>query len=134
MPPHTMKPISGGWARLKPGYDDRAARGKDILMTRALSKNDLIRIIKSNMDTLRSRFGVKRVAVFGSFSTETQTESSDVDIVVELERPLGLEFVELSEYLEKTISRKTDVPTKVGLDTIHNKTIAQDIINSLDHV
>ena len=49
---------------------------------------------------LRREYGVDRLAVYGSFATGQQTECSDVDIVVHLSRPLGLQFVTLALHLE----------------------------------
>jgi predicted nucleotidyltransferase len=45
---------------------------------------------------LRERYGVKEVALFGSFAKGSEGEGSDVDILVELSKSLGLDFVELA--------------------------------------
>lgn len=61
------------------------------------------------MPELSSRYGVKRLALFGSFVRGEQGPGSDVDAVVELEHPLGFDFVDLVERLEgakSTCSRR----------------------------
>lgn len=63
------------------------------------------------MPYLRSRFGVVRLALYGSFARGNPGPDSDVDILVELERPLGLEFVSLADYLEDKLGRRTDLAT-----------------------
>ncbi len=40
-----------------------------------------------------------------------QTEKRDVDLLVELTRPLGFEFVDLADYLEEVLGRKVELAT-----------------------
>jgi len=49
--------------------------------------------------------------VFGSFARGEQEEASDVDILVELERPIGLAFFELWDELENLLGRRVDLLT-----------------------
>jgi predicted nucleotidyltransferase len=60
---------------------------------------------------LRRRYGVVRLALYGSFARGAAVKDSDVDLLVELSRPLGLEFVSLAQYLERKLGRKVDVVT-----------------------
>lgn len=48
--------------------------------------------------------------MFGSFAKGTANEDSDVDMVVEFERPIGFKFVELVDYLEALLDKEVDVP------------------------
>ena len=86
------------------------------------------------MGYLHEQFGVKQLALFGSFSAGTATKNSDVDLVVEFDRPMGLKFVRLSEYLEKLLGRKVDVLTPEGLKGIRVKTTADSIRKGLKYV
>ena len=60
---------------------------------------------------LRRRYGVVRLSLYGSFARGAAVEESDVDLLVELSRPLGLEFVTLVQYLERKLGRKVDLAT-----------------------
>ena len=86
------------------------------------------------MDYLHEQFGVKQVALFGSFAAGTAKRNSDVDLVVEFDRPMGLKFVRLSEYLEKLLGRKVDVLTPEGLKSIRAKTAADSIRKGMRYV
>ncbi len=99
-----------------------------------MTKNELLETIRKQITYLNEEYGVKRIGIFGSFAHGNATDSSDVDIVVEFERPIGLKFVEFSEYLEKTIGRKTDILTPAGIDGIRNKGISQSILESITYV
>lgn len=60
---------------------------------------------------LRQR-GVKSLAVFGSVSRGEATPSSDMDILVEFDRPVGLfEFIRLKHSLEKLTNCRVDLVT-----------------------
>ena len=54
-------------------------------------------------------FSVRKIGYFGSFSKNEQTEDSDVDILVEFERPLGWDFFDLQDLLEEKLNRKVDL-------------------------
>lgn len=62
-------------------------------------------------EELRTRFGVQRIAIFGSYAREEQTPLSDVDRLVELERPIGWEIVDLHAYLEDVLGIEVDLAT-----------------------
>ena len=57
-------------------------------------------------------FGVKSLALFGSFSRDEALAGSDVDLLVEFAVPVGLfEFVRLKAYLEKLLHLPVDLVT-----------------------
>ena len=64
---------------------------------------------------LTERFHVRQLGYFGSFATGQQRPDSDVDILVEFSQPLGWEFFELEEMLEKALQRRVDLVTADAL-------------------
>ena len=53
-----------------------------------LTKEKIAEILSEKSEYLASEYGVKRVGLFGSYAKGTSTEStSDVDIIVEFDRP-----------------------------------------------
>lgn len=72
---------------------------------------DLLKVLRREMPSLQKTYGVKRLALFGSFARGEATSHSDVDLLVETACPLGLEFVSLSQHLEKVLGRKVDLAT-----------------------
>jgi predicted nucleotidyltransferase len=60
---------------------------------------------------LQKEYAVKSVGFFGSFADGSYTDSSDIDIIVEFEHPVGWRFFSLEKYLEKTFGRKIDLVT-----------------------
>ena len=102
------------------------------------TKEDVVRLLKTELPRLRRRYGIKRIALFGSFAAGAPSVQSDVDLVVELDRPLGFEFVSLVYELELRLGRKVDVTTSETLEVIRNhpryQRIAENISAHLSYV
>jgi predicted nucleotidyltransferase len=60
---------------------------------------------------------VLKVFLFGSYARNEATETSDIDLLVELDysQPVGLEFVQMQLDLQKLLSKKVDLITERGL-------------------
>jgi predicted nucleotidyltransferase len=71
--------------------------------------NQLKNILAGYKRELREKYHVKELGIFGSYVRGEETQSSDLDIVVELEEPIGLEFVTLAEELESLLGLKVDL-------------------------
>ena len=99
-----------------------------------LTRESLLEILKAEQPYLKKHFGVKRMAIFGSFSKGTPTAGSDIDIFVELGSFLGFEFLDMIDYLEKKLGRKVEVLTPAGIQSIRVKSISQNIRRSLLYV
>jgi predicted nucleotidyltransferase len=100
----------------------------------SLTKEAILRLLRESYPQLTARFGVRRIGLFGSFARETAQESSDVDLIVEFQRPIGLKFMEMVEYLEALLGRKVDVLTPAGLRGIRLPEVARRIEESIVHV
>jgi predicted nucleotidyltransferase len=101
-------------------------------------KQEIMQLLEKELPYLREKYGVQRIAVYGSFAKGNQTRKSDVDILVQLARPLGFEFVELVYHLEKILRKKVDLATfdtlKRSLESPRYKHIASDIERTLSYV
>ena len=53
-------------------------------------------ILKGHIQDIKSGFAVKRIGIYGSFSRGEEKESSDIDILVEFEKPTFRNFMNLS--------------------------------------
>jgi len=60
------------------------------------------------------QFGVKRIGLFGSFSTNNQHRKSDIDILVEFKKGNKTfdNYMELKFFLEKSFGRPVDLVVK----------------------
>ena len=99
-----------------------------------LTKEKIIEKLREKHPYLASEYGVKRIGLFGSYAKDVQNEYSDIDIVAEFDKPIGLKFVEFAEYLEEFLGKKVDVLTPAGIKSIKIKRIAQDIEENIIYV
>jgi uncharacterized protein len=81
-----------------------------------LNRIVILEIIRKEMPTLRQRFGVEKLALFGSFARDEAGVNSDIDLVVSLAKPLGFAFVELADYLEEKLGHRVDLITETTLE------------------
>ncbi len=96
--------------------------------------DEVIEKIKSQYPYLSSEFGIKRIGVFGSAAKQSDRDQSDIDLVVEFERPIGLEFMRLAQYMEKLFGRKVDILTRDGIRNIRVKRVSSDIGKDIIYV
>ncbi|MFZ2630235.1 MAG: nucleotidyltransferase family protein [Desulfosalsimonadaceae bacterium] len=92
------------------------------------SFNDIQEIIKKNTKELKDQYGLKEVGIFGSYVRGEQDESSDVDLLVEVERPMGLiKFLKLENHLSQILGVKADLVTKKALKPNIGRRILQEV-------
>ncbi len=99
-----------------------------------MSREEAIEILRKELPYLSSRYGVKRIGLFGSIAKGDQKGSSDIDVLVEFEKPIGLRFMELAEYIEEILHSKVDILTPEGIRSIRIKEVARDIEQSIVYV
>ena len=99
-----------------------------------MTQEKVIETLKEKYSYLRDNFGVKRIGLFGSFAKGKEKEGSDIDILVEFEKPIGLKFMELAEYIEELLSKRVDILTLEGINSIRIKKISRDIKRSILYV
>jgi predicted nucleotidyltransferase len=89
---------------------------------------EIIDQLKSHAQEIKACFGVKRIGLFGSFARGEQKESSDIDVLVEFEKPTFRNFMDLSFYLEDLFGRKVDLVTVKGLRPRIRPYVEKDVI------
>ena len=73
------------------------------------------------------RFAVKNLAVFGSYARNEQRSDSDVDILVEFTSPVGIEFIDLGNYLERILDLRVDLVSRNGIKPQYFREIEGDL-------
>lgn len=92
------------------------------------SIDHIIRIIAESREQLRSEFGVIGIGIFGSVVRGEQGAGSDIDILVEFERPIGfVRFMRLEKRLAELVGMPVDLVTKKALKPHIGKRILQEV-------
>lgn len=107
-------------------------------MRKTLAKDEILQILRDEIPYLREKYGVEKIAIFGSYAKDEQTKKSDVDILVQLGRPLGFGFMELADHLEDILGEKVDISTfeslKRSKENPRYRHIVLDVERSLIYV
>jgi predicted nucleotidyltransferase len=78
---------------------------------------------------LQKRYFAKDIGFFGSVVRDDfSSEKSDLDIIVDFQRPIGIEFIKLAEFLESKLSRKVDLVSKNGIKPAYFKNIEPEVV------
>jgi uncharacterized protein len=95
-----------------------------------MKQKDILATIEKQKSVLANEFGVRSLALFGSFARQTANRQSDVDILVEFNRPVGLfEFARLKIYLEKKLGREVDLVTSEALRSEMRNIILREAVH-----
>jgi predicted nucleotidyltransferase len=78
---------------------------------------------------LAEEFHVSKIGVFGSYARGEQKDSSDVDLLVEFNTPVGFfKFMDLSEFLEGLLGKKVDLVTRKALKPHIGRNILKELM------
>ncbi len=89
--------------------------------------NEIKLLLQQNKADLINRYNLKSIALFGSITRNEATNKSDVDILVEFDKPIGLDFVLLADELETILGVKVDLVTTNALKPKMFEYIKQDL-------
>ncbi len=78
---------------------------------------------------LGRRFGVRDLALFGSFARGAETDRSDIDILVDVDPAIGLDFVTLADKLEEALGRPVDLISTRALRPRHMDAIRPEALH-----
>jgi hypothetical protein len=80
-----------------------------------LSKKEILLKLSDIKPYLQKEYAVKSIGLFGSYALMLNSHDSDIDILVEFERPVGWKMLTLEIYLESIFKRKIDLVTQNAL-------------------
>jgi predicted nucleotidyltransferase len=80
-----------------------------------MTRDEVLRILGEHHEELE-QLGVKSLALFGSAARGEAGAGSDVDLLVEFDRPVGMfHFIEVKDFLERVLGRPVDLGTAESL-------------------
>ena len=81
-----------------------------------MKRHDAINLLNTHRDELAAKHGVRNLSLFGSVARDEASDISDVDLLVEFDRPVGLfGLFELQNHLEQLFGCPVDVNTPDSL-------------------
>ena len=95
-----------------------------------MERDQILALLKRRKRRLK-QFGVRSISLFGSIARNQARKRSDVDLLVDFDKPIGLfEFARLQMYLEEALGRKVDLVTLDALRKELRETILKEAIRA----
>jgi len=91
---------------------------------------EILNILKSHMEVIHQKFGVKRIGIFGSFARGEEREDSDLDVLVVFEEGQKTfdNYMDLKFYLEDLFGREVDLVTERALKPQLKDIIMKEVV------
>lgn len=77
---------------------------------------------------LKEKYFVKSLGLFGSVVRNDFKANSDIDIIVDFSKPVGIEFIDLADYIEEKLRKKVDLVSHNGVKPKYFQQIQSEII------
>ena len=98
-------------------------------MATELTREFVLDVLREQSDTLRQRFHVKRIGIFGSVARNEANTTSDIDFVVEFDIPLE-QYIKnkysLGDYLKALFGRDVDLANPNSLKPLYKDRILSE--------
>ncbi|MGV0025431.1 nucleotidyltransferase family protein [Phormidesmis priestleyi] len=95
-----------------------------------MRQQQALTILTNHQNTLKE-FGVQSLMLFGSVARDEARSDSDVDLLVEFDRPVGLlTFVRLKRYLEEILESSVDLGTPDSLKPYLREPVFKEAIRA----
>lgn len=94
-----------------------------------MRKQQVLAILERHRAEIMRQFAVRQLALFGSTARDEARDDSDVDLLVEFDRPATFDgYIGLLAYLEKILGHKVDLVTQGGIKPRARQHIERDLI------
>lgn len=95
-----------------------------------LARDDVLRVLRAHAPELARRYGVRRLALFGSVARDEATEASDVDLVAEFDADVVTVtgYLDMLDALEQVLGARVDVVSLAKLSPRLRAYVERDLI------
>lgn len=95
----------------------------------AMDRAMILRLLSEHLPEVQARYGVSRLALFGSAARDELRPGSDIDVLVEFDgRTTFDHYFDLRDYLEQLVERRVDLVTNQGLKPRARRQVEKDLI------
>jgi len=96
-----------------------------------IEKQDILNYLSNNKELFYKQYSIIKIGIFGSFARNEQTENSDIDIIMEMQRGTDDIFekrMALKELISKHFSKPVDVCHERAIKPLFREMILKDAI------
>jgi uncharacterized protein len=97
--------------------------------TGMIDREEVLAALREALPDLRQRWPIRSLGIFGSIARDDADVDSDVDVLVEFERPIGLSaFLALEDALRATVGRPVDLVSRAALKSHIGRRALRDVV------
>ena len=92
-----------------------------------IDKGNIVKTLRDKKIEFASKYHLKSIGIFGSFTRDDFEDDSDIDILVEFDQPVVIEFIDLANEIEELLNMKVDLVSRNGIKPKYLKEIQKDL-------
>ncbi|GBE29789.1 nucleotidyltransferase domain protein [bacterium BMS3Bbin04] len=97
-------------------------------MSKRITREEVLDYIRQSKARWKQDYGIMKIAIFGSYARDEHTDTSDIDIMIEMEPTTFDGFMNLKYELEDHFGRKVDLATRPAIKERMLPYIEKDLI------
>lgn len=91
--------------------------------------NNIVKMIEQLKPELEEKFGITKLAIFGSYARDEATHNSDVDIaIVEMMRKNGFLIARAKRFISEKLEKEVDIGLLDSIRPFVKKRIEKDLL------
>jgi len=93
------------------------------------STEQILNILRNRKLELEKKYPISELALFGSYARGDNREDSDIDILVDFNGRIGIEFITLAQELEDIFNSKVDLVSRKGIKPQYLPFVEKNLIH-----
>ena len=93
------------------------------------STEQILNILRNQKLELEKKYPISELALFGSYARGDNREDSDIDILVDFNGRIGIEFITLAQELEDIFNSKVDLVSRKGIKPQYLPFVEKNLIH-----
>jgi len=89
----------------------------------------IVNILKEQKKELEKKYPISELALFGSYASGDYNKLSDIDILVDFNGRIGIEFISLAHELEDIFHTKVDLVSRKGIKPHYLPFVEKNLIH-----
>ena len=93
------------------------------------TKEQILQILTDNKKELEKKYPISELGLFGSYARNDHNPESDIDILVDFNGRIGMEFISLALDLEDLFLTKVDLVSRKGIKPRYLSFVENNLIH-----